>query len=188
MQPGFHFVFSEAVADQGDELDLVRFYWNVTPEGAPVLTNRLTTALNRFGVPFRFKTLSNRAAYIRSDSSVLYVSRRYFRIAAELVMERVQPALRGVSGNETPLFSKHLAPGLGLAEDPRSGESFGMSRCRLLAEALWHAGARGVTKPEERLRFVAEYFTKHGCDLKQPYLNPGSVDRYDLTAFAAAAA
>ncbi len=180
MQPGFHFVFGEAVADQGDELDLVRLYWNVTADGAPVLTNALTTALNRFAVPFRFKTLSHRAAYGRTDSAVLYVSRRYFRIAAELVVEAVLPALAGVLGSGTPLFSKRLAPGVGLAEDPRSGESFGMSRCRLLAEAVWHAGARGVHDHEARLRFVVKYFQKRGCDLKQPYLNPGSVDRYEL--------
>lgn len=187
MQPGFYFVFSETAPDQGDELDLVRFYWNLSDDGSPVLVHRLTTALNRFGVPFRFKALTSRAAYVRSDCAVLYVSRRYYNLSAELVAGEVQPHLAAFTRPETPLFAKPLAAGLALAEDPQSGESFGMSRCRLMAEALWQAHAKGVTKPDDRIRAVAEHFRASGFHLERPYLNPGSQDRYDFPALAAAA-
>jgi hypothetical protein len=43
----------------------------------------------------------------------------------------------------TPVFTKFLAPGLGLAEDPGQGDSFGQHRCRLLADAMILAYEQG---------------------------------------------
>ena len=187
LQPGFYHVFGEATADQDAELDLVRLYWHVTDAGAPVLVRHLAGALNRYGVPFRFKTLAHRAAYVRADAAVLYINRRYFRLAAELVLEEVQPRLAGMVRDETPLFALPLGPGLSAAEDPETGESFGMSRCRVLAEGLWQAHTGGITAPPARLAAVAEHFAKSGVDLERPHLNAGSAFRYELPALAPAA-
>jgi hypothetical protein len=128
MQPGFYFVFGEAVSDQEEEASLVRFYWHVTAAGcrAPLVAG-LTQTLNRFAIPIRFKCLSMPQLFSRTDAAILYLAKRYYRIAAGLlpeVYESVQPFLRA----ETPLFSKPLGRGLGFAENPKSGESFGMHR------------------------------------------------------------
>ena len=36
----------------------------------------------------------------------------------------------------TPVFTKRIAPGIAIAEEPRTGDSFGQSRCEILADAL----------------------------------------------------
>lgn len=179
MQPGFYFAFGESVADQQDDTSLVRFYWNIKPSGATNLIRLVTQELNRFQVPFRFKTTSRRANYVRLDAAVLYVNKRFFRIVAELVPdvcreipEHLQP--------ETPLFTKRLAPGLALAEDPGNGESFGMSRSRIVAEGIWNAYVQGSQAEQARLQEVINAFSRYEIPFERPYLNPRSIDHYEL--------
>jgi hypothetical protein len=179
LQPGFFFVFSDAAVAWDETYSMVRFYWNVTAAGAPELLAYLIGRLNRFQVPFRFKTLTMAEGYDRYDSAVLFVSRRWFQPAAEIAVE-AHAALNGRLADGTPLFSKPLARGLGFAEDPGNGESFGMSRCRLLAEALWSAWTNGITHPEERLAAVERWFSNLGLSLERPWLNRASADTYEL--------
>ncbi len=177
MQPGFYFAFGEAPADQQEDFGIVRLYWNVTAGGAAELTGALTRALNRFAIPFRFKCPSLPDLYDRTDAAVLYIAKRHYRVAAALLAD-VYRAVRPSLMSTTPLFSKPLADGLGFAEDPKTGESFGSSRCRLVAEAVCSAHRRGVDSAEARLNEVAATFTAAGLTLERPYLNPGSADRY----------
>lgn len=179
VQPGFFFVFSDAAVAWDEPYSMVRLYWNVVAEGAPELLARLAGRLNRFQIPFRYKTLTDPAGYDRFDSAVLFISRRWFRPAAEVAAE-VHAAMDGRMAEGTPLFSKPLARGLAFAEDPGGGESFGMSRCRLLAEALWSAWTRGAHDPAGRLAEVERWFTGHGLSLERPWLNRNSVDLYEL--------
>ncbi len=177
MQPGFYYAFGESVTDQQDDYGLLRFYWNIKPDGAASLIRLVTRDLNRFQVPFRFKCMSYRTYYARLDAAVLYVNKRYFRIVAELVSgiyREVQQYLQP----ETPLFTKQVRPGLALAEDPGNGESFGTSRSRIFAEGIWNAYAQGSQAEQARLQEVANTFGKYGISFERPYLNPGSVDRY----------
>lgn len=187
MQPGFYFAFSEAVGDWQDDASLVRFYWNVKDSGAAELLRSVTTELNRFRVPFRYKCLTAREAYMRLDAGVLYVARRLYRIAVELLFD-VHREVGEHLEPDTPLFTKRLAPGLGLAEDPGMMESFGTNRCRILAEAIWEAFVRGVHEERGRLQIVAQHFDKAGISLEAPYLNPGSEDRYTFPTVSDSAA
>ncbi|HZT39001.1 MAG TPA: T3SS effector HopA1 family protein [Bryobacteraceae bacterium] len=187
MQPGFYFVFGETPADVFDDFALVRFYWNVRPEGGAALVESLSTSLNRWFIPFRFKILNHRGAFTRLDAAILYAPRRYARVVLELcseIRQRIQTAL----GEETPLFTLRLAAGLGFAEDPGITESFGMSRCRLLAEAIWLAHSRGATRTDDRMRIIEEHFGAHGIDLDRPWLNPGSAPPFEFTESEARAA
>jgi hypothetical protein len=79
-----------------------------------------------------------------------------------------------------PAFTKSLAPGLGLAEDPGEGQSFGEHRCHLLAEALIATHESGLRSLPERTRVVADRFERAGLDLAAVFLNPGSRDQYDF--------
>ena len=179
MQPGFYFAFGEAQPDEQDNFSLTRFYWNTRPEGAAPLTRALTRGLNRFQIPFRYKCLSNSAFYSRHDTAVLFVNRRFYRITTHVLAD----AHREVAGHlrpDTPLFTKRLADGLGLAEEPYTGESFGMQRCRILAEGILGAHAKGLRDEAARLAEVERQFTAYGLSLERPYLNPGSVDQYDF--------
>lgn len=179
MMPGFYYAFGETVADQQDDYGLIRFYWNTNPAGATTLTGSVTRELNRFQVPFRFKCANLRSQYVRLDAVVLYVNKRFFRIVAELVTDIYRAAKEYLQA-ETPLFTKPLAPGLALAEDPGNGESFGMSRSRILAEGIWNAYRQGSQTEPARLEEVENAFKTYGIPFECPYLNPGSIDRYEL--------
>jgi hypothetical protein len=177
LQPGFYFVFGEAAWE--DDVPLLRVYWNVTPEGAPALTAALAGTLNRWGLPFRYKCLSRAGLYPRTDSAVLYVSRRAWPLVRELVAQ-VHGDCAGVLGADTPLFARRLARGMAVAEDPGTGESFGMNRCRLVAEGLWNAWRAGRHGTRERLGAVRDAFGRAGASLDRPWLAAGSAAGYEM--------
>ena len=177
VQPGFYIAFGETLGDWHDHQGVVRFYWNVRASGAAELMRMVTATLNRFQVPFQFKCLSHPAGYPRADAAVLYVARRHYRIAAHLVADFL-PRLDTSLLSPVPLFTKCLAPGLGFAEDPGNGESFGMHRCRLLAEAAWRAQANGKAGVAARMDTLRAVFDENGLGVDAPYLNRGSPDDY----------
>ncbi|HEX4496934.1 MAG TPA: T3SS effector HopA1 family protein [Thermoanaerobaculia bacterium] len=187
LQPGFFFMFGETPSDVWDDYRLIRFYFHCRPEVVTELVSYLTIALNRFQIPYQMKALSDAATYIRTDSMVLYCAHRYFHIVARILQHLPQPAAEALKA-PVPLFTKRIRAGVGLAEDPRTGESFGMHRCRLTAEGMVDAWNQGRTAPEDRWQAVAARFARNGFDLERPYLNPGSVDRFELAGMEEAAA
>jgi hypothetical protein len=177
--PGFYLVLSEAPSTGEDLGRLVRLYWHLTSAAAPKLLEGLTASLNRAGLPFQLKVVNDPDRYDRCDAGVLYVPRPHYDAAAPLIgatYELLAPELRAA----TPAFTKRLAPGLGLAEDPGDGQSFGMHRASLLARAAVRAHELGCETPQERAAVVSESFGEQGLDLDRPYLSPGSTDRYVL--------
>ena len=176
ISPGFYMAAGDSDMPSGST---VRLYWHVTPEGAVALMGRVTSALNAAGIPFRLKAVDDPARYTRCDAAVLYIPAAHYDIAAPLlagVYAHVQASMRA----RVPAFTRPLAPGLGLAEDPGDGDSFGMHRCRLLAEALVTAHEQGARSIEERTAAVLDRFAAEGLDPDRPYLNPGSADRYSF--------
>jgi hypothetical protein len=179
MQPGFYFAFGETVVDESDDAPLLRFYWHLEAGGAPALLHSVSTLLNRFQVPYRFKCLTNAAAYVRADCAVVFIPRRWYQIAARLLRETRRSIAAHLRSN-VPLFAKPLADGLGFAEDPGGGQSFGMHRCAALARAICGAAAanQGALSATE----VEKGLSAQGVSPSFPYLNPGSVDIYDFVA------
>lgn len=180
MQPGFYFAFGEAQAGDLDSFSLARFYWNVRAEGAVPLMRAVTRGLNRFQVPFRIKCLTNTAFYTRNDAAVLYVDKRFYRVTAR-VLKGVHAEVSGHLRPDAPLFAKPLADGLALAEEPYTGESFGMQRCRILAEGILSAHARGHRDEASWLEEIGRHFKAYGLTLEAPHLNPRSIDQYEFT-------
>lgn len=178
LQPGFYHVFGEVPLDDG-ETRLTRIYFHVDEAGAPLLVHAVTTALNRLLVPFRLKTLSHRGTYTRSDAAVLFFPKRYFAVVSRL-LGRIRAAARDHLRPRTPLLTKHLQDGVGLAEDPARGDSFGTHRCRLIAQAVWDAYARGQQSEESRLEELDMQFTRNGLALAKPWLRASSADVYDM--------
>lgn len=174
LQPGYYYAFSETPGEWNDTCAMIRFFWNVSAAGAPRLMEAITRDLNRFQVPFQFKCAARASDFPRRDAAVLYLDARYYPIAA-LILEPVRAGLEPWLGPSTPLFSKHLAQGLGFAEDP--GESFGENRTRILAAAMSRTQGRPV---DERLAELRRQFEQRNLSLDRPWLNPGSVDRYDF--------
>ncbi|HVR41699.1 MAG TPA: T3SS effector HopA1 family protein [Thermoanaerobaculia bacterium] len=178
MQPGFYHVFGEQPFDDRG-LNLTRIYFHIDEAGAPQLINALTTSLNRFRVPFRMKSLSYRGVYTRADAAVLFFPKRSFPIIAQL-LGRIRANVRNHLRPRVPLMTKRLFDGIALAEDPANGDSFGTSRCRLIAQAIWDAYTRGEQSDEARMQELDMQFTRNGLALARPYLRAGSADTYEI--------
>jgi hypothetical protein len=176
LSPGFYFALGneEFAADE----PVARMYWHLRSEASPRLIEQLTGSLNRAGLPFRLKVLKHPGSYLRCDAGVLYTQAADFARVRPLVA-RVHDELRPQLRPETPALTKPLGHGLGLAEEPPSGESFGMNRCGLLAEGAVRAWELGLTDAAERLGVVEATFAEAGISLDTPFLNAGSPDVYE---------
>jgi hypothetical protein len=184
--PGFYIALGDADGD-GDEADdrpgpLVRVYWHLTAGAAAPFIAAVTSVLNAGGVPFQVKVPSDPGGYRRADAGVLYLRRRD--------CERVGGALARVHGSVAwglrpgvPMFTKRLADGLALAEDPGDDLSFGEHRCRLVACALWRSFVDGEAGRSARAGKLAAVFRESGLDPARPYLGPGSRDDYATLAW-----
>jgi len=180
-QPAFYFMYGETLSDVWDEHALLRFYFHAVSECAPDLIEYLTLNLNRYQVPFRMKTLNEPAMYQRSDAVVLYLAKRYYDITTRIV--RGLP--KGIAAQlraSTPLFTLPLQPGVGIAEDPGNGESFGMNRCRMFAEGIVDAWMAGDQSVDRRLNAIAARFAAGGFNFNRPYLSPGSTDLLEVSS------
>jgi hypothetical protein len=177
-QPGYYYAHGDTVGEHLEGEDLLRFYWNITAGGAPRLLRGLVENLNRFQMPFHFKLPRNREGYGRRDAAVLYINRRYYGVVA-MVAARVHAQIADELDEPTPLFTKRLAPGLALAEDPN--ESFGKHRCRILAAALRATFDQGLATAEQKIGELERRFDGLGLKLELPYLNAGSRDEYDFS-------
>jgi len=178
LSPGFYMALGNEGLPIEPGRQVVRFYWNLRPEDAPTLIKNATQLLNDHHLPFRLKTANDPAYYDRCDAAVLYVQRADYEHVVPIV-RRILVDLGGSLKRATPVFTKALAPGLGLAEEPAaSGDSFGMDRCRILADAFVRIHERAVTRAPDRMAIIDEVFAEAQINPATPYLNPGSPDRY----------
>lgn len=183
LQNGFYVAVGNAGRDprsNGNSVT-VRIYFHLVAEGAVAVMASLTQRLNDVNIPFNFKVLYNPADYKRYDSGVLYFDRSHYPI--------VRQALQAVYGENqihfqfrVPLFTKQLAPGLAVAEEPNrkftAQESFGMNRCQIIANGLLQSWYQGETSPVQRLAAIVQNFSSLGIELERPFLNAGSEDIY----------
>lgn len=173
ISPGYYVAAGDLELRAAGAPGLVRVYWNVTADGAPVLVRSLTQALNAEGIPFKLKVLNDPSLYTRCDSAVLYIAASDYADAGD-ALGRASQGTRAFRNPGTPAFTRRLSSGVGFAEDPGDGESFGLSRCRILAEGMILAHERRSRSLVGRLRVVEECFADRGVSLDRPYLNPGS--------------
>lgn len=182
VQPQFFFAFGSALSDQFDEYSVIRFYFNVSAFNAPNLMRQLTACLNRYQIPFKFKTLVQAQMYNRTDAAVLYVAKRYYHIVATLIVE-LQQDNKIILRNEIPLFTRFLIDGVGMAENPKTGLSFGMHRCNLMAQGLVEAWKLGKQNVSAQMELIELAFSKNQLNLNRAYLNPNSEDIFDVRLF-----
>jgi hypothetical protein len=173
MSPGYYLALGNGSWPDRDGQDVVRLYWHLVPDGAVPFVRNLTDELNRHSVLFGLKVLDHPSRYQRCDAGVLYLSRRSF--------ERALPILRSTYSTlaphleeGVPALTKPIAPGVGLAEDPPDGQSFGQHRCGLLARGILLAHEENLRSIEDRVGIVLRVFRDAGLDPSRPYLNPES--------------
>jgi hypothetical protein len=160
---GFWFTFGGDWDEAARPVGVVRYYWNAPAPALPALVRALTSALQAAGASYGLKALSVPGA-MRPDSAVLYV-RRADVAALRPALMAVHGRVAGLLGERTPPLALRLRPGLSVADDPETGESFGQHRCRLLAAGLERACTVGA---------AVAGLVAAGIDPARPHLNPGA--------------
>ena len=164
-------------------LSIVQLYFNVDPELALLLLDRLTQQLNTSNIPFNFRTAYNEADFERSDAAVLeFLStdwRQLLPIVRAIYREhqaRFQPKI--------PFFCKPLALGLGLAEKPKVQAdieqiNLGQQHCTIIARALIDVCQDSDRSDLDKLDYVHRYLSQTGINLERLYLDLDSEASYD---------
>lgn len=173
--PGYYFIIGDAPPSP-ENRSQVRVYANLTAGGARPFIAALTSRLNAKPIPFRAKLLVDPRAYVRADAAVIYVDRRYY-IACVAELAALARELADHVLDEAPLFARRVAPGFAIAEDPGTGESFGLHRSRAVAKALVRTKRRRAAVVSAA---IAAEFEKAEIEASRPYLCRGSEDLYDV--------
>jgi len=183
----FYVAMGDAVGDFGGpenySKQAVFVYFNFSPEAAIAIMKCVTTRLNAIKVPFTFEVLYNPLNYRRYDSGVIRFDNDSYELVRQ-VLQTVYAENKSHFQNQVPLFTKILAPGIGLAEHPDPEmqfsyqERFGKNRCQIIANALLEAHKIGDESPEARMKAILKHFDRFAIDLERPYLNPNSEDIY----------
>ena len=185
VQNGFYVAVSSLGTENFSSSDnyagTVRIYFNLKAEGAIAIMGSLTQKLKEIQLPFTFKVLYNPSDYGRHDSGVLYFEKSKYEQVRQ-ILQTVYTENQSYFQTKVPLFTKLLAPGLGLAEEPDQKftvqESFGMNRCQIVVNGLLEARQKGDESPENRLKSAIDQFSLLGIDWQRPYLNSKSEDIY----------
>lgn len=168
----FYYAFGNTLTED-DHLMLVRFYFNVLPEGAAFLLKSITSSFNYYLIPFQFKCLNDPVLYSRSDTAVLYLNKRYITLAFSILAEMYH-RLRPYFQSFVPMFTKKIADGFGFAENPSDpGESFGTNRSRIIANSIVRAFNDQIRR-DQWLDSVTKAIEASGYSLDDFHLNPGS--------------
>jgi hypothetical protein len=158
--PGFFTIVAPAGHPASADPHL-KFYVNVTPQGALALMEGLLKAPALKSARFGAKVSNDPSQFGRRDTLLVYVDPK----AAPLMAEY----LRGFSKKllpETPPMTVELTRGLSIAESPpHAAESFGAHRCRLIAEALFTARREDLHVHTA----VSDRFEREGLDWEAPW-------------------
>jgi hypothetical protein len=146
-------------------------FLHLHPSTAPEVFARVVTSLDGYGVAFRAELAGDPAACARADAAVVTVDRSDASTLARVAM-RIQQRAPFALAPSVPAFTRQLAPGIGLADEPGPGTTFGRHRCRLVAAGLVAAGhgAELAARRAAVLRTLADV----GLDPAALHLNPGS--------------
>lgn len=181
LQSGFYHITGHAPHSDHDDAALARLYLNTRAATVAPLMAQIAGLLNKYAVPFRAKTLLEPAAYDRTDSTVFYLARRHLPFALSLLRDFLKDVAPDLEP-DVPLFSKSLVGGIGGADDPGYGMSFGQVRAMLMADAIVSAWAAGTQNAQTRLEHLQRRFCESGLSLSTPHLSAGNNDIYAVLA------
>jgi hypothetical protein len=171
LQEDFHYIFSSELFEYSPTI--IRLYWNVGPENVGVLIDLITRRLNAYRIPFLFKCLNHPDLYKRRDCCVLYVNNRYISVLKE-ILPGIHSELETSIYNDVPLFTFRIFNGLGFSESPINGDSFGMSRMKIVAKALIHSICNRERRTINPMEAVFAEFASQNISIEAPYLNAGT--------------
>lgn len=158
-------------------------YFNLNPDGAVAVMGTLTKCLNELSLPFTFKVPYDAADFQRYSTAVLSCQPAHYQ-SIRPVLEAIYAEYESYFRPEIPLFSKYLAPGLAIAQEPLASDNtsqpFGVHRCQIVASGLLTAYHHGDDTPIGRLNAIQQQFSTLGLTWQRPYLNANSEDIYSF--------
>lgn len=132
---------------------------------ATLLVSRIVEALE---LPCAVKVYLSDTAESRADGWVFYAHAVHARAIARVVAELAHdPGV--VPAGRPPLFTEVVAPGIGVADDPADGSSFGMSRCGMIARGIRRALDLRRTSRTALRGEVYRCFRERGVLTSRPY-------------------
>ena len=153
-----------------DHGPLVRVYLRPAPGASARLVHAVTAGLASHG-EWLLKMTVSPEHLSRPDACVVYLAGPLRQGALETVVS----AVVGLTAGEPPPLTATLADGVGWAEEPGTGESFGEARCAALASADARLGGRPVP-PQEWLDAVATELRRRGVDPAAPHRAAATVE------------
>jgi hypothetical protein len=130
---------------------------------------KATETLDRLKLAYSLKCPAFAPAYARVDSLIVYLDASAWpQAAAEItaMARRVKEYVR----DATPPLTKKLTRGVAFAEDSGNNESFGESRCRVLAPGVLALLRNQSLSLDERLDMLIESMRAASIDPVQPWL------------------
>jgi hypothetical protein len=159
----------------------IHFYFNLTCAGVIAMMRALTQQLNEIPIPFMFKAGYDETNYDRYDTGILTIAKKdYGKI--QMILANLYVDNKPYFQPNTPLFTKQLAPGLGVAEEVNlalkllSQDNFGTHYFQILASGLLDASEQGMDSPDMRMHSIFKQFASAGINLTKPYLHSESED------------
>jgi hypothetical protein len=183
--PGFHLIYGNAdrrVSELRRDV-ITRMYWNLTERAAPKFIATVTHLFNEAAIPFHAKIANAPSAYKRADAGIIYLDKSHFEKVRSCLVQ-TYTLIEDMLRDEVPLFTKLIAPGLSVAEDPADGLSFGKSRCALVAQVLLRI-ANGQISVDAFENAIDQEFQARGLDAEKPFLSANSIDIYTPGEFPA---
>lgn len=177
-QDGFYYVYGESTEPLDPDHNPLRFYFNTRAETVAEVMQHVAGVLNRYEVPFRLKCPTAIEQYPRLDSTVVYFHPRLLRIVS-MALRGLEPRLRPLLDDPVPLFTRGVADGIAFAEDPGNGESFGLHRSRLIAEALLQCHDRGELSSDSCLKEFRSLLERQHISINAAYARARYLPQYD---------
>ena len=164
--------------DSEPKFTITQLYFNVNSEGALHLLDNLTQELNAMKIPFNFNVAYDETEFDHLDAAVLEFKSSNFDLIYPIV-KTIYQANQTYFQSEIPFFCQLLAPGIGLAEKPRSPnferENIGQHYCGIIAQALVEIWQQNDLVGIDKLDYVLNYLSETGIDIDHLYLNPNSI-------------
>ena len=152
---------------------LASCYLNLRADAAAALFTDLVRYLDTLGLRFTGRLLADPSSYGRPDSAVVTAPRVAIPSVLRMALG-LHPRARDGFGDAVPAFTRAMAAGIALADEPPSGHGFGLARCRAVATGLVAAG--NSAGPEERLAVVHRTLAGEGLHPAALHLEPGYAD------------
>lgn len=165
--PGFFYVIDDKILSG----PICRIYLNIKNSACAVrFVQWQSEFIDQNQIPFEYKILLDPASYHRTDAAVIYLNRTHVHGAIQSLQKNFHK-FRNLLGCDVPALTYPIAPGIGLAEEPEGGQSFGVDRTAALSRLfLTHYFEDGL-QPSESFELVINRLDKLGICKDLPYRN-----------------